>query len=59
MHTIYPPKLPLLFQNVATNTCSKIYNERMGERGRKMGEIWHSKLALRIDEEMRRGSILL
>jgi hypothetical protein len=58
MHTLDPPKLPLLFQNVATNTCSKIYNERMGERGRR-NKFWHSRLAHRIDEEMRRRGFLL
>jgi hypothetical protein len=27
-------------QNVVANTCNKIYNEKMGERMKRMGEIW-------------------
>jgi hypothetical protein len=56
MHTKDSPKLPLLSTKMLLQILvARFTHEHMRERGRREEKFWHNRLAMRIDEKMRRG----
>jgi hypothetical protein len=59
MHTIDPPKLPLYSKMLLQILVARFTMRDWEREGEEWKKFWHSRLALRIDDEMRRRGFLL